>query len=685
MSTERSRLDQTLSAFIEAADRAEIWQSVDSILGGHSKGAPKCTLALGYVQSGKTTSMAALTASAADSGYRIVVALLGSTLLLRDQNRDRLEDLLGIRLANYQWISLDSIKGASSSKELNEWLQKGRTIFLPVLKHAGHITKVANAIKKVASDLPILIIDDEADQASLNTRPTKPTPSSTYSAICNLRDSHPNHLYVQYTATPYAPLLLPPDDPLMPTSVEFLKPGAGYTGGREFLITHAKHVIRTIPHSDESGRAPISDLPQSLIIGFAAFVAGAACLWSKDRGTAPISMLIHPTHRTDAQDRYHFLLRRFISRVRESTEAKSKFHDLVTTEYERILAAGGHSIPIDVLLEGVDVVLEQAVLWLVNSASDVNKINWNYSPFHVLIGGNKLDRGFTVEGLTVSYMNRKASEQVDTTEQRARAFGYRREFLPYCQIHAGARTIRLLRGIVHTEDDLRANLRDWLDSGGSINDWARKIGLDLPAGTSPSRRNVLPALANFNPDGDWHVLRRPCMDIPARRHNLEVVRRLGLFDGQVASFGRIGHRTMLLTPTEIVSQILDPWIVDEETPGWRHEEIINHLERHPLQDQRFGVFLLCREDASTVLPRERKWADDTGFINLFQGRDLASRTSDRYEGDRTVRTASRNEEAISLQIHFVKRTGVEEPGFPTLAIHLGDRQVVRTIDKGGLA
>jgi hypothetical protein len=685
MGTEREKLDRSLGAYIVESDRAQIWRAVDNILAGHTVGSPKCTLALGYVQSGKTTSMAALAAAAADLDYQIVVAILGSTLLLRDQNRERLENLLAMEEANYRWISLSAIRGTNSLKEVNGWLNKGRTVFLPVLKHAGHISKVASLLSRIDFGVKVLIIDDEADQASLNTRPNLGKPSPTYSAICALREAHQNHLYVQYTATPYAPLLLPPNDPLMPTSVEFLEPGQGYTGGREFLITHANSAVRVIPHNDESTRAPIASLPPSLLAALGAFVAGAACLWHTSASTAPISMLIHPTHRTDAQQRYEFLLRRYLSKVLEAGLKNHDFSKILLSEYKRLVEAGAVQLPGDVILDNATLVLQQSVLWLVNSASDVNKVNWNYSPFHILIGGNKLDRGFTVEGLTISYMNRKASEQVDTTEQRARAFGYRREFLPYCQIHAGLRTIRLLRGIVHTEDDLRANLRDWLEAGESVDGWARAIGLDLPAGTTPSRRNVLPALANFNPDGDWHVLRRPSLNNVDRESNSQIVSSLGILDAPRTTFGRIGHRSIQLTVRQLVDDILGPWAVNEESPGWRHDEILNFLDRHPRPNENTSVFLLTKEhESDAVIPRDRKWVFDTGFVNLFQGRDLQGRTVDRYEGDLSVRHKSSESDAVTLQIHFVRPTGSEDPGLFTLAIHLGDRQIVRARESEGV-
>lgn len=676
---EVERLDNVLSSQISQLDRDNIWDSAKRILDSHLPQTQQCSLALGYVQSGKTTSMAATAALASDNNYRIVISFMGSTLLLLDQNRGRLESLLGMGVANYQWVSIPNVKGASTSKEITEWLDKGRTIFIPLLKHSGHIEKVSKALEKLDVNIPILVLDDEADQASLNTRPKDNSASSTYSAIVRLRSLLPNHLYVQYTATPYAPLLLGPNDPLMPSSVEFLRPGTGYTGGREFLITNAHSAVRIIPFGDESSKSKIAHLPKSLISALAAYLAGASILSQTDQSFAPVSMLIHPTHVTDAQKLYMHLLQKFIATAKASNLYQTDFGNVIETEYWKIVENGGQDIGIERLFEGVRIVLDQLVLWLLNSTNDVKSISWNYSPFHILVGGNKLDRGFTVEGLTISYMNRKASEQVDTTEQRARAFGYRSQYLPYCQIHAGARTIRLLRGIVHTEDDLRAALRDALEEGKSVGEWAQSIGLDLPAGTFPSRKNVLPALKNFNSNGNWHVMRNPLTSTEHIQANKTLLENIGLFNAPSREWGRIQHRVTYLSISSLVSELLLKWQVNDETPSWRHETIIDFLMRHPRQNDPVPVILLAREDSS--LPRERKWVSDSGFINLFQGRDLASSNANRYEGDSVVGPDLVRHDGVSLQVHFVRRRNeldvIPEPNLPlyTLAINLGDRQI----------
>jgi hypothetical protein len=677
--SERSRLDNVLTPEINQVDRARMWSSVDAILRSYDSNSRACTLALGYVQSGKTTSMAALTAAAADEGFEVVIAFLGTKLLLLDQNRQRIETMLGMDQALYKWIVLPGIKGRSEKSEIEEQLERGRTLFIPVLKHSRQIEKVVAAIAAVDRKLKVLIIDDEADQASLNTRPSTDIPSSTYQAICDLRDVCPNHLYVQYTATPYAPLLLPPHDPLMPTAVEFLVPGSGYTGGREFFITNADKVIRSIPLTDEGSKNQIEKLPRSLLTALASFVAGAAVLLTQEGvAAAPISMLIHPTHRNDAQAKYNFLLKRFMHQIRNLENlANSEFGQLIKGEYARLVANGVDPVREPDFWEQAASVIVESTISLVNSETDINRVQWNQSPCHILIGGNKLDRGFTVEGLTVSYLNRKASEQIDTLEQRTRAYGYRSKYLPFCQLFASPRTIRVLRGIVHTEDDLRANLRDHLESGGTVDNWAQEIGLDLPAGTRPSRKNVLPALSNFNVDGSWHSLRRPLITPEASKHNWQLVEEIGLLSAPFVDFGRLRFQLTSIPLSRIVDSVIARWALIDASPSWRQDDIEEFLRRHPRQDESVPVILMTRESLTGLEARERSWFPDTGYVNLFQGRDNDDRVGIRYEGDRTVGLDLVKHDGVVLQVHFVKRKDISERGAFTLAINLGDRQITR--------
>ena len=146
--TEVERVDDYLSAVIDQSTREQMWRSVESILSHgpvmDSERDTSIGLALGYVQSGKTSSMVALQARAADQGYRIIVALLGGTNLLLDQNQERISDALGInRRTDYRWIVEQNPQGRMGGESLREWLARDRIIFVPILKHAARINGVA--------------------------------------------------------------------------------------------------------------------------------------------------------------------------------------------------------------------------------------------------------------------------------------------------------------------------------------------------------------------------------------------------------------------------------------------------------------------------------------------------------------------------------------------------------------
>ncbi|MGH2777283.1 MAG: Z1 domain-containing protein [Actinomycetota bacterium] len=687
---ERRRIESSLAERgIVEVDRKAIWQSVDSILSHGPLAAQGSTdetgLALGYVQSGKTTSITALIATAADAGYRVIVALLGSTNLLLDQNSARLHKALGIgERDDYRWVSLANPSGAAKTKELAGWLSRGRTVLVPLLKHAGRITSAAQVLKDAGVEDPVLIVDDEADQASLNTAVSQASVSRTYEAISELRKATPQHLYVQFTATPYAPLLLGQDDHLRPDFVEMLTPGSGYTGGREFFVDHADLVVRPIPTLDEQpSRGSPTRLPRSLVEAFASFVAGTALLIGNEPDSRPVSMLVHSTQRNAIQERYHFLLQRLVkhwSGVALESAKPSELPHEVQVERERLVGAGAAELSDPDFLDRVRYVLAETTLWLVNSASDVKKVDWRVAPVHVLVGGNKLDRGFTVEGLTVTYMNRPPSTQVDTLEQRARAFGYRSDLLPYCQFFGTPRTLRLLREIVDTEYDLRARLQDWLDSGHAVGDWAREVGLLLPAGTKPTRQAVLTSLMQFNREPGWHQLRRPSVAATDISENRRLVETLGLFDSPNVDYGRLRHRSLEVPLIDVVDFLLANWSGTPvgSSPGWHQDDIVDLLRRHPGSASPVLVTLMEHPDGG---PRSRDWDRETGFVNLMQGADPSRRDGKPwYPGDRSIGGVDVDRSRVVVQVHRVRSTQVGmTPELLTLAVHAGDRHIMRKV------
>jgi len=683
---ERARLDKELARFVDATGRQQLWGVTEDALTAIEllpPASPATGLMLGYVQSGKTTAMTALMAAAADRGYSVVIALLGATNILLAQNADRIRRYLGIDTrSDYAWVAMPSPKGVATAKEIGEWLAKERVLFIPVLKNRSRIADLTTTLRHVATlqDHRVLIVDDEADQASLNTEVRKGSESKVYAAIDELRASLQRHAFIQYTATPYAPLLLDEEDPLFPRFVKFLAPGKGYTGGREFFIDHKDTAVRFIPAADEqaSGRLPM-ELPGSLREALWSFVVGAALLVERISDSPPISMLVHSTHRNDVQERYHFLLAREVRQLGQlAAEAKSfgELPTLALAERDRLMRLGVADIGDDAALRLVRYVLKEIKLWLLNSATAVRKVDWNVSPIHLLVGGNKLDRGFTVEGLTVTYMNRPASEQIDTIEQRARAFGYRSEFLPYCQFFGSARTVKMLREIVYTEYDLRATMQDYVEQGRSIAEWSREIGLLIPGGAKPTRDAVIRELAKTT--FGWHQLRRPTVTPEAVEQNWALCHDLGLMGAPLARYGRLEFRTLRLKTAVACDQLLRQWRLESYSPGWRDDELLRAFERAATIQPNVDVILM-EQDAGqpSASPRVRRWTDQEGFINLFQGRDLPGRPGERwYPGDRMIGGIEADPERLVVQVHRVTRREHSDTQLLTLALHLGDREIV---------
>jgi hypothetical protein len=692
--SERERLDRRFRAGpspLNEETRRRIWSSVDRILAHGPMATDTDTgvtgLALGYVQSGKTTSIISLLAAAADVGYRIGIALLGSTNLLLDQNVARLETALGLtERVDYRWILMKNPSGKRTGDQLAHWLERSRVVLIPVLKHAGRIDALAEVLRHAgASEFPALIIDDEADQASLNTRVNQQEQSRVYAAIGRLRVAIPRHLYVQYTATPYAPLLLEPSDHLAPEFVEMLEPGEGYTGGKEFFVDQAATVVRPIPTIDEQAPKGLpTELPSSLIDALGNFLAGAGILLAVDSDNAPVSMLVHSTYKNDVQDRYVFLIQRALRRWKEQlADPAAALPPQVEMEAKRLFANGASHLDDATFAKQLRYVLSEASVWLINSASDIRNINWNVTPVHILVGGNKLDRGYTVEGLTVSYMNRPASPQVDTLEQRARAFGYRGDLIPYCQFFAPPRTIDVLRGIVYTEYDMRAELGDWVAAGNSLADWAARIGLLLPAGTKPTRDAVVSALTRFNQLGEgWHSFRMPSLTQVDIAANDEIVRASGILTAPYQPFRRLQHRSTVMTVAAVLDQVLSRWNgVPVYSPGWHHEQIIEFLHRVRDQTAPVNVVYMASETGG---PRTRRWDPELGFVNLFQGADLDyPGNPDSYPGDRHLFNNGDEPSGLELQFHYVRPRDMDVPALHTLAVNLGKNIIVRRADSRG--
>ena len=459
-------------------------------------------LVLGYIQSGKTLSFTSLIALASDNNYKLIIVFAGTTKMLLDQTSERLREDLG----NYEDFVILSGKSDSRLEDIRSIIhetERKRTIVIPILKHYKHINEISElfndkSLQAYFKKNTAIIIDDESDQASLNTMGRKNYTNSkkeddelkkeeqfstTYKSISNLKNKISNHTYIQYTATPQANILLSQRDLLRPEFCVVLDPGDEYTGGKRFFNKNLDLISKIEPEKKENEDR---EMPESLKDAFRVFTLESAILCYEFKGSKrlidlnPIgeglelkrtSMMIHADRIISENSIYHNWLKGFRynykiglenNETEEIDELKKIYTELTTKLKNHFDKFPNFE---DVLFRlRVYVLSSDLKFWFVaGDGDDVGEKEWNQGKHHVLIGGQKLDRGFTVKELIVTYMPRttKGKSNADTVEQRCRYFGYKKRYIEACKVYITDKAISEFKEYVGFEEKLRKFLKEY--------------------------------------------------------------------------------------------------------------------------------------------------------------------------------------------------------------------------------
>ncbi|HQT29743.1 MAG TPA: Z1 domain-containing protein [Thiobacillus sp.] len=501
-------------------------------------------LVVGYVQSGKTMSFETVISLARDNNYGVVIVFAGTKNNLRAQSEERLCKDLGID-DGASWHHYSN-PAKSSASEIEDRIQawrkrpmKKRAILITVLKQVVKLEHLATVLKKLSLDsVPVLIIDDESDQASLNTNAAKirsrkaaaDARSTIYDRICVVRDTVPHHSFLQYTATPQANLLLAQTDLLNPSFAELVTPGDAYTGGKAFFKENPGLVIDIPSLEVPSSTNVVSAPPKSLLGALRYFLLVAAqhaltMERGKDRNR---SMMVHPAMLTASHKVYKAWMDRSLKTLTSTIEkqykktpadAEARFQ----TEYNALKETYPDLKSLPELIESmVDEVFDEIKCVEVNGTPDAEKkVNWKSTPYWILVGGASLDRGYTVEGLVITYMPRPlgTSPAADTLQQRARFFGYKRPYLGLCRVFVQDSVREAFADYVDHEDFVRAALIS--NRGKPLTDWRRDF--ILGALLKPCRPNVIGLSTRRIPVDGWLVPRALQRDDVAAEFNRELL------------------------------------------------------------------------------------------------------------------------------------------------------------------
>lgn len=634
-------------------------------------------LVTGYVQSGKTSNYIALAALARDNGYAVVIVITGISTNLFGQSTTRIQEGLRIDMREDRpWlpIAIDTraaLPDRRISESLAEWHdvrvrpEQRRTLLITVMKNHRNLDFLTRALRN-APDLQqtvALIIDDEGDQASLNYLAAQNRESTTYRQIAEVRRLVPHHTYLQYTATPQAPLLINLIDALSPVFVEVLTPGTDYTGGQTFFAA-AQQLIRTVPQAEIiTPQNPLASPPPSYMRALATFYVGVAAGRLRDGARGNRSMLVHP-HQTRTRHDIYFTWARSLKDMWMDVfngGGAPESRDDVVTLFESVHAELAQTVPADALPPWAEI---RDQLPLAIRSTDILEVNaargatpavpWRDHYAHILVGGQAMDRGFTVEGLTVTYMPRAAGDgNADTVQQRARFFGYKRAYLGFCRVWLEPQVRDLFRDYVEHEEDIRGRLMEVRDQHQDLRQWKRAFF--LASALRPTRRQVitLPYMRG-NDRERWVDPQYPHALAEVVQANNAVVdayiQTLATEEWRVdARFTdyqrhRVARSVLLRT---LYEQLLQELRMADPEDSLRHTALLLQLaaglEARP--DLMADVYIM-RPAVATV---QRTLGDDDELVNFYQGANpsVGPNQGSIYPGDREVRSDS----DLTVQLH----------------------------------
>lgn len=578
-------------------------------------------LVLGYIQSGKTTSMEAVSCIARDNGFKMIIILSGHVSNLSDQTKKRVYKSLDM----YGWDRIEILSGSKIDlNTTNQKLQKviesldnpledeidKPSILIVAMKQWQRINKITSIFenaKKSGLDLskiPSLIIDDEADHYSLDTKVNKSKfadkgefyetlkndtiekiskkfyvevdtlrflnsdifqdkhedneeldegtkilvereESTTHRVIKRLRQSIQSHTFLGYTATPIANFLIRTVNYLSPKSATILRPGSEYTGAKFFFgQENNKSKYVKLIEEDEVIKNKIK--PKTLFDAIRIFILGVAMgrNLGEHRDKKSRSMLVHPSINVENHQIWkgwiEGILKQYFTAY--SSKAKNIKNSLerVHVTFDEIEKEFLHSY--DQLKQtepnlpkyGNEFIINiaQAIGSLETEVKEFNAddgeipfINWGNDGVYarILVGGIGLERGYTIEGLTVSYIVRETGTD-DTVYQRARFFGYHKNYIGLVRMYLPN---SLIQNFIHQNENeiiLRKRISEVIEKDGNLKRDLKRV---FPFFKNPARSTIIDYnIKKFNKGGTISDSQAHHLDLASIEENKKIYESL---------------------------------------------------------------------------------------------------------------------------------------------------------------
>lgn len=592
-------------------------------------------LVVGDIQSGKTANYTAVINKAIDAGYKIIIVLAGLTKDLRNQTQKRLDsEVLGyetktngkgksIGVGTIKPLNIEGLTYSDDEKDFGDMKKYFSTHTLddrlnPIVAIVKKNTSVLNHLNKFLTssqdycytnkklDIPVLIIDDEVDQASEDTKNSKDKEgaSAINRKIRTILSNLNRYSYVGYTATPFANVFVDPDrEDIYPKDfILCLPPSQGYCGIKEYFgvdiindndglsdynndlfvnITDYKQMF-----SDEkiTASTPTAKLNDSLKDAIKSFVIASSI--KKSRGIIGYnSMLIHIARFKNPSTTLRPLISDYIDNLYHKLKYNYKFE---IEEYKN--AWENNFLNVSEIRLGDEFHdrwenIEKFLLSTIESAmtnikvlngdsGDVLDYSSNNSGDYIIIGGDKLSRGLTLEGLVVSYYYRN-SKAYDSLLQMGRRFGYRKGWIDVCRVYTSISFMNNFITVGKVIERFKNDIEDMYSQ--HLN--PREVGqrIMFSPNLSPTTRNKMRSATKIKISFSGEVQQIITFDRKYIESNFELTEKFikSLGDGEVRSNNKIVFKNV---QPQVILDYLKSYKECSSYYGYGHISIVNWIK-----------------------------------------------------------------------------------------------------------
>ena len=564
-------------------------------------------LLLGNVQSGKTAQTLGVIAKLADEEFPIFLFLTTDNVYLQKQTYERAVESL---------TTFDIFGEYDDVQFLNSQMKK--TILVVLKKNTNVLKKWRNLLSSSNYCLsnPIVIVDDEADAASLNTLVNKNRVSTINNHLASIKDLASSSIYFQVTATPQSILLQSEISGWKPAFVNYFKPGDGYLGGDFFYAEPTSFCIRYTEEAElDKVKQESEFIPQGLRDSLMSFLV--VCAYSVENKQDTCNFLIHPSVRINDHEVFANKIGEHLNFLLEELETESTtFEDNLRRAWLDLQMTKPDITNFEDIKNQVsNLLFEQKIKTIILNSKSSMDIDYN-NGFNIVVGGNSLGRGITLRKLqTIYYCRKSKTPQADTFWQHSRMFGYDRD-AGLMRIYIPPTLHRLFTELNNSNRVLIKQIAEFGLNG---------VQLIYPKNIRPTRKNVIDnGFLNFIAGGVNFFPNNPIENYTAEIDNLLI---------------QYATENETETTTFDTIQNLLKYVGSSEVVDWDTEKFVDCVQSLSVKRPSTKCYLIIRRDrdiskgTGTLLsPTDRKIGDKLNKALVLTLYRVKGQTSKGWNG-----------------------------------------------------